>query len=126
MALSICAICGVSSPSPTTKQAGLSTRRLETRTSLVRLPNVVFNFSTTGCIFSSACLASCFSFSSVNSPKSTAPLAIFCNGVPSNSCKKFIAHSSTRAVIKITSMPFFLNNSSCGLFLAAAKLSAVR
>ena len=39
--------------------------------------------------------------------------------------KKFIAHSSTRSVINRTSMPFFLNSSSCGEFFAAFRLSAV-
>ena len=124
--LSICIICGDSSPSAVTSRAGLSTRRLDTRTSLARLPNTPLSFSTTGLKVSSAFLASSFSASSVKSPKSTAPLAMFCSGVPSYSNIKFIAHSSTGLVIKMTSMPFFLNTSSCGLALAAARFSAVR
>jgi len=54
-----------------------------------------------------------------------APLATDCSGVPSNSCRKFRAHSSTRSVMSSTSMPFLRNTSSCGLFFAAASVSAV-
>ena len=70
-------------------------------------------------------IASFFSVSSCRLPRSIAPLATLCNGLPSNSYRCASIHSSTRSVSSSTSMPFLRKTSSCGLCLAAASVSPV-
>src|SRR3989344_3082064 len=113
------------SPSSVTRQAGESTRRVVMRTSLARSASAVFRRSSKGLKASAASSACFFSASSCSEPRSTAPLVTLCSCLPSNSCRCESSHSSTRSVSSSTSMPFFLKSSSCGLFLAAARVSAV-
>ena len=109
----------------TTKQAGESTKRVVTRTSSALSLSASLSLAKMGLKVSAASSAAFFSASSCSEPKSTAPLATDCRAVLSNSFKKFKAHSSTRSVINNTSIPFLRKTSSCGLFLAAANVSAV-
>ena len=111
------------SPSSTTRQAGESTRRVVTRTSLARSFSVAFQaleHRLEG--VSAVCSACFFSSSSCSLPRSTRALATLCSGLPSNSNRCASIHSSTRSTSSSTSMPFLRKISSCGLFLAAASV----
>jgi hypothetical protein len=110
--------------SSTTRQAGESTRRVVTRTSLARSFSASFSFQHRlegfGGFLGRLLLGLVLQLAQVHRALGHALQRRAVELV-----RWLSIHSSTRSVISSTSMPFLRKTSSCGLFLAAASVSAV-
>ena len=114
------------SPSSTTRQAGESTRRVVTRTSLARSFSASFRRSSIGLnavggFLGGLLLGLVLQLAEVDRALGHALQRVAVELVAGASS----SHSSTRSVSSSTSMPFLRKISSCGLFFAAASVSAV-
>ena len=112
-----------------TRQAGDVVSRWVMRTSFTRSPSASLRRFTAGPAPFSASLRDSssrfFSSSEPMSDRSISPLATDCSGLPSNSVSAPTSHSSMRSCSSSTSTSFSRKISRCGLFLAAASVSAV-